>query len=252
VTPDPADYADLDPDPYEMLMLEEALAEADAEEAAGYGDPGDGDPDPDPDGGDGTWQAAMERAGAALDDSAARDAQRLAEDVGDAIGGRPPRDEVRAARALRRIESGTYTQPEQLRPARDAGGLFAVSCGEALDEFGRCASRFHDPSCHTVAEAAAANGSHAEAEAWAAQLRGQPMDPDVTAAQQQLGLANEPVRQADPLGVDFGDLLDDGSRVPYDQLKARLLHEMALADAPPRQRQPDSPDTAAIRAALGI
>jgi hypothetical protein len=245
VTFDPADYAGLDADPWELQQLEEVLGEVGAE---GYEDPGGGDPDEDE---DGPWHdRLMEQAGAALGDSAARDAQRLAEDVSDSLALRPSA-EVKAARALQRIEAGTYTRPATLRPARDSEGLFSVSCGEAVDDFGRCASRFHQPDCHVIMESAAATGSYEEAEAWNATLNGQPSAVDVAGAQAQLGLAGgQP--GADGLDMRWADTLGDDRELPYEQLRDQLFHRMALADAPARQRQPDSPDTTAIRAALGI
>jgi hypothetical protein len=252
------EFADLDMDPWERAQLEEVLAEVEAEEAAGF-DPGDPGDDPDE---DGSWHDQLSDAASALDASRALDARRFDEDAAEALDARPPRDEVKAARALRRIEAGTYIPPPQLRPARDAEGMFSVSCGEAVDSTGRCASRYHtNPDCHVIQEAAAATGSFEEAEAWAAQLRGQPSALDVAAAQQQLGLSNEDVldlagehaEPLEPLGLgDWADTFDDGRQLAYDELRDQLFHRMALRDQLPRERRPGAPDTSAIRAALGI
>ena len=54
-------------------------------------------------------------------------------------------------------------------PARLSTGRWGAVCGGELgsvDEFGRCAARFHDDSCHTVTESAAATGSADAARAW--------------------------------------------------------------------------------------
>ncbi len=250
--------AGLDADPYERMVLDEVLDEVEAEEAAGLPYDADGDADggpADPEDDDPrSWAGQLEAAGAALDDTAARDAQRLAEDVYDAIPGRTPTDEVRAARALRRIEAGTYTpdpysrgDPAAAAAARDPSGRWASACGD-LDEFSRCSAKYHQAGCHVVTEAAAANGSATEAEAWTAQLRGQPMDPGA------LGFANESGAEPhDPLGVDFDDVLDDGQRLPYEQLRDRITHRMGLSDRQDREPLPGPhTDVRWAREALGI
>jgi hypothetical protein len=155
------DYADLDPSEWELEQLAEVEAEVEAE---GYG--GD-EPD------DGSWHNVATRLGeigAQVDDTYARNATRIGEDIVAAIE-RRPKDEQRLASAMRRIEAGTYTEPEFFRgeaaaaAARDPFGRYAAACG-AIDDYGRCASRYHAPSCHTVTEGAAATSTPEAVNAW--------------------------------------------------------------------------------------
>jgi hypothetical protein len=251
--PDGDWLADLEPTGDERRALDEVLGEVEWEEVAGL-PPGGDDDEP---GAEGPWDdqlGQLEAIGETLDETHALDGQRIGEDIVAELD-RRPNDEAKLARALRRIESGTYTEPPQLRgdpaaaaAARDPLGRWASACGD-LDDFGRCAARYHDPSCHVVTEEAAATGTTAEAEAWNATLntRTPHLGIDATA----LGLANEP-RPGD--GVDlWGDLLEaPAGPSGYEMIRARLMHEMALADAPPRTRDPAAPDVSAIRAALGL
>jgi hypothetical protein len=99
----------------------------------------------------------------------AADAQRLAEDVSAQLDRRPSAEDI-LARAMRRIEAGTYTEPPALRAdARDASGQYAAACGP-LTDLGTCGARYHQAGCHAVAEGQQTRGSAAEAEAWNAGL----------------------------------------------------------------------------------
>jgi hypothetical protein len=97
----------------------------------------------------------------------------------------------------------------------------------------------------------AATGSAEAVEAWNRTLASQPSAVDVATARQQLGLAN-------PQPGDGTDLWATCSRNPGrpgHPLRAapgQVLHEMALADAPPRPRDPAAPDVSALRVALGL
>jgi hypothetical protein len=67
---------------------------------------------------DGPWRDLAE-ATAVMHAVHKLDARRIGEDiVGELDPG--PSAEDRLARAMRRIQGGTYTEPAQLRPARDA------------------------------------------------------------------------------------------------------------------------------------
>ena len=230
---------DIGATPAEQQHLREVLAEVEAEEA--YGEPA---PDP-----YGPWDD-FNTATAAMDRTHELDAQRLAEDVADQIPDRrPPSDEVKLARALRRIEAGTYTEPEQFRgdpAARDAYGQFASACGPP-DDFGRCASRYHDPACGAVIAAAAATGDATEAEAWALTLRNRPPDPGA------LGYSAE---LAEPSGPEdtFADLLAPRSADPAT-VHARMLAVLADQDTaePGYAALPEQmPPVGDLRFALGL
>ena len=159
---------------------------------------------------------------------------------------RRPSGEAKAAHALDRIGRGTYTEPAWFRPARDTEGMFAVSCGEAVDEFGRCASRYHQAGCHTLAESAAARGSAGEAAAWVDVLTGRANPPGTSAS--ELGLANEPGPWD---GTDlWSDLLQSGE--PHPGLHDQMMHQLGEAAQPEPEPRPDLPPVDAIRAALGI
>lgn len=281
-----ADFGDLDPTEAELEAVGEALAEVEAEEAAGLldgypgagapaadkiayyearsaadedewdaiaGEDGDGEDDgPWHDHGDGLGQ--LEAAGAALDEHHALEGQRIGEDIVAQLDRRPS-DEARLARAMPRIEAGTYTQDAWFRgdeaaaaAARDPLGRYQAACGP-LDDFARCSARFHTPDCHTSVESAAARGSYEEAEAWAGTLQGRTSPGGLDAG--TLGLANEP-QPGD--GVDlWADLLETGEPgVAAPGLHARLLNYMGEADAPAAQPRPDLPNIDAIRAELGI
>lgn len=112
------DFADLDPSQEEMLDLLRVLDEVDAEEAAAGADPdagpdaGEG-PELAGDAGDyGPWDdhlGQLAEMGETLDARAALDGQRIGEDIVAQLDRRPT-DEARLARAIPRIEAGTYTE----------------------------------------------------------------------------------------------------------------------------------------------
>lgn len=164
-----------------------------------------------------------------------------------AIERRPSSEQILAT-AVRRIESGTYTEPEYFRPARDPTGRYASACS-APDEYGRCSGRYHSASCHVVTEEAAATGTTEEARAWQETLGNYTPPGGVDAG--TLGLANEPMPGG---GTDvWADLLETGEPgVAAPGLHAHLLHYMGEADAPAAQPRSDLPDVAAVREALGI
>jgi hypothetical protein len=167
---------------------------------------------------------------------------------------RTPTDEARLARALPRIEAGTYTQDSYWRgdeaaaaAARDPLGRYQAACGP-LDDFARCSARYHTPDCHTSIESAAARGSYEEVEAWNATLNGRTPAGGLDSG--ALGLANEP-SPGDGSGDAWADLLDTSGPRSYTDVRDRLMHEMALADQPaPPPRE--GPDVSSIRAALGL
>jgi hypothetical protein len=241
--PDPdidALLADVGATPAEAQHLREVLAEAEAEE--GYPEP---EPAPDP---YGPWDD-FNAATAAMDTAHALDAQRLAEDVTDGLARRPSAED-RLQRAMRRIEAGTYTEPEQFRgdpAARDAYGHVASACGP-LDEFSRCGARFHDPQCGAVIAAAAATGDAAEAEAWAAALRNRPPDPDALPYSAEL---------AEPSGPEdtFSDLLSPHASASPAAVHARMLAVLDGQDTadPGYAALPEQmPPVTGLRTALGL
>jgi hypothetical protein len=238
--PDGDWLADLDPTEWERQQLDEVIGETDAEQAAGL--PGDDGMPP-----EGPWDDQLSSIGDTLDATHALDGKRIGEDIVAEIERRPT-DEQRLARAMRRIEDGTYTEPPQLRPARDAWGQYTSACGDT-DDFGRCSARFHDRDCHVVTDAAAATGSAEAVEAWRDTLNARTPHGGIDA--EALGLANGP-QPGD--GTDtWADLLaDPGGLSGYELIRARIMHEMAVADAPPRSRDPAAPDVSALRAALGL
>lgn len=286
-----ADFGDLDPIEAELDAVGEALAEVEAEEAAGLlaGYPGAGAPaaekmayyearsaadddewataaggdygDEDDPGGDdpeGPWHDGLGQlgaAGAALDARRDLEGIRIGEDIVAQLDRRPSSEAI-LARAMPRIEAGTYTQDSYWRgdeaaaaaAARDPLGRYQAACGP-LDDFARCSARFHTPDCHTSIESAAARGSAEEATAWADTLQGRANPPGTDAG--ALGLANEP-QPGD--GVDvWADLLETGEPGSADpQLHDRVMNLLGEADAAPRERDPGLPDTTVIRAILGI
>ena len=165
---------------------------------------------------------------------------------------RRPSTEARLASALDRIQAGTYTEPEYFQPAPDARdplGRYAAACG-ALDDYGRCASRFHAVGCHTVTEGAAATSTAEAVTAWADTLQDMPRRPGTDA--EALGLASPAAPE--PWGVDdaWSDLLSSGEPGDSSRLRARLLHSMGEADAPAPEPRADLPDVTVLRATLGI
>jgi hypothetical protein len=232
--------------PWEREQLREVLAEVDG---GGWGRPGPGPYGGD---GDGPWHdqaGTLEEASAALDDTYARNARRLAEDVTDSLDKRP-NDEVRLARALDRIADGTYTPPAYFRPAAAPTGRWGYPCGPA-DDLGGCAARYHRPGCSTLMVTDAGNGSFEDAEAWNAVVRGH-LPP--AGADADLANPGEPVPWEPDGGFgSFDDLVDPvgepGSAAP--DLHARVLHWMGLAESPPRSRGP-GPDVSGLIEELGL
>jgi hypothetical protein len=180
------------------------------------------------------------------------EAQRVTEDIVDALDRRPPSSEVRLARAVRRIEAGTYTPPGYFRaaePARDVLGQYTSACGPT-DDLGRCSARYHEAACGAVVIGSAATGSYEDVEAWNETVAGHTQPPGAAGAGQALGLANdggsEDLGWGDPLGPAGGP----GSADPG--LGARVLASMGETDAPPAEPREDLPDVSGLREALGI
>lgn len=199
---------------------------------------------------EGPWRddaAQLAAAGRAVDFSYAAEAARASENAGDrAFLRRRPNDEDKLARALQRIQRGTYTELAQFRPAPDADSRYDLACGD-LDDFGRCAARYHQAGCHQVIECAAATGDAQAASAWRDVLARRTLDPDV------IGLASP--SGPDPLsgaGDAWAYLLDSGEPGDYPELRAAVLHEMGEAGGPPPEPARPRPDVSAIRAQLGI
>jgi hypothetical protein len=221
----------LDADPWEREMLAEALAETDAEEAAGTA----------PYGGGGPWHDQFTAIGAQLDATHGLDAQRQAQDIEDALERRPSA-EAKIARGLRRVESGTYLPPAELRPAPDAArdplGRYSRACGP-LDELDRCAARYHAADCHVVTEAGASNGSAGEARAWRDVLGRH--TPYGGADASALGLAGP--HPGDGLDT-WADLLEPEPEpgayaAAHERMLAGLRGEPGGPAAPQRSRLPD-------------
>ena len=248
--------AGLDATPEERLEFYRALDEVEAEERGV-------DLDAPPDYGDelpeaGPWDdtsAQLGAAGAALDARHELDGTRIGEDIVAELDRRPT-DEQRLARAMPRIEAGTYTQDSYWRgdetaaaAARDPLGRYAAACGP-LDDFARCSARYHTPDCHTTTESAAARGSAGEATAWADTLAGRTPHAGIDAS--ALGLANEP-QPGDGLDA-WADLITGpggpGSADP--ELHARMLVQLGETDQLPDGPREPLPDTTVLRAILGI
>ena len=192
-----------------------------------------------------------------MDDSYQRNATRIGEDIVAAIERRPS-TEARLASALGRIQAGTYTEPGYFQPAQDARdplGRYRASatCGEAVDDFGRCASRFHSsPDCHTVTEGAAATSTAEAVTAWGDTLQDMPRRPGTDA--EALGLASPSPAAPEPWSGDdaWADLLSSGEPGDDSRLRARVLHSMGEADPPAPEPRPDLPPVTVLRAQLGI
>jgi hypothetical protein len=185
-----------------------------------------------------------------MDDAYALDAQRLAEDVTDGLARRPSAEDI-LARAMERIQQGTYTEAPQFSPAvADAYLVSHPACGE-VTEFGTCASRYHDPGCGAVIAAAAATGTAEDAGAWAATLRNRPPDPDALPYSAEL---------AEPSGPDgttdtWADLLAPPAADPRT-VHARALAALGEDPGPEPGYEPfgreQYPDTSGLRTALGL
>lgn len=182
--------------------------------------------------------------------------QRIGEDIVAQLDRRPSSEAI-LARAMPRIEAGTYTQDSYWRGdeeaaaamARDPIGRWQAVCGP-IDDLGRCSSRYHSLDCHTTVESAAARGSVTEVEAWNDTLQGRAQPPGTDAG--SLGLATP----ADPQpgsGLDAWSELLEGPAGPADpRLHDRVLAYMGERDQLPPEPREDLPDTTVIRAILGI
>jgi hypothetical protein len=151
-------------------------------------------------------------------------------------------------RALRRIEAGTYTEPAQRRPARDADGRYAAACGD-LDDFGRCGARYHAADCSAVAEGALSRGTPEQARAWNNALGRNSGGADTAAA---LGLASPSGEPGDGTDAWDGLLHSDG---PDPLLRERVLAYLGEPGGVPYERPPEReprPDVSGVRAALGL
>ena len=157
---------------------------------------------------------------------------------------------------MQRIEAGDYLSDPYFRhdeaaaaKARDPFGRWQAACGP-LDEYARCSARYHDPSCHTVTEGAAATSTAEAVTAWQDALQDMPRRPGTDA--EALGLASPAAPE--PWGVDdaWSDLLSSGEPGDSSRLRARLLHSMGEADAPAPEPRADLPDVTVLRATLGI
>jgi hypothetical protein len=236
--------AGLDATDEERLAFLEVLDEVEAEEA-GQPPPYGGDDDDEP---DGPWHDQLHAVTAAVDTAYAADAQRAAEDITDSLDRRPSA-EAKMARAIRRVEAGTYLPPDYFRPARDAGGRFSASCGEP-DEFGRCSARYHAASCHVITEEAAATGSPESARAWDDVLsRHVPASGTGTAS--ALWLASPSGPQPGEAGDTWADLLR-GDGLAVADVHAAMLAELGEAGAPPGYPREPLPDVRSIAEGLGL
>ena len=160
-----------------------------------------------------------------MDPARAADAARLAEDVADQIPDRrPPTDEDKLARAMGRIERGTYTAPPQ-QPARDAGGRFRQTCGDADD---LVTAQSATTRLAARVAGAAATGSATEAEAWAAHSAGLHPPPGV------LGYAAELAAPSDPsAALTPGRTCCRPPAGPDPELHERMMAELGEAETPP-------------------
>jgi hypothetical protein len=171
----PSAFADLNPTPAELAALDEAIAEVDTDEIL-YGTPEDGgDDDPDGPWHDGTGLSledyGLTEIDQMLSQQATLDRQRQAEDDADAARRRPLFGD-KIERALDRISRGTYLPPPGPADRDSQGRYTGRACGDGLDDFGRCASRYHRAECLEVRRGAAATGSAESVDAWNATLRG--------------------------------------------------------------------------------
>jgi hypothetical protein len=155
-SPAVSEFADLDPTPEELADLDEVLDEIEAEEAAGLLDddelPGEG-PWQDAYGPEPTLEGLSATLGSAQGNEAARQSWE-----GVPL---PRTSEERFAQAMGRVAEGSYVPGVMYRPPEPSHG-----CG-TLDEFGRCAARYHtSPTCMQADAAAAAAGGGESSDAW--------------------------------------------------------------------------------------
>jgi hypothetical protein len=175
--------------------------------------------------------------GETLDATYAANATRIGQDIVAEIERRPS-GEQRLARALSRIQDGTYTEPAYLRaapPIRDVAGRYSNACGPA-DDLGRCSARYHAAGCGAVYDSSA--------------VAGQPVE-RVEAYRDQLALASP--SEPEPGTTDlWADMLHSPEPGPDNDVRTWLLHRMGEADQPAPEPRPDLPDVTALRATLGI
>jgi hypothetical protein len=230
----------LDATPEERLAFLRALDEVEAEEA-GIADPDYSE--------DGPWHdeaALLGEIGAQVDDHVATAAAVAAGDAEDAEWHtRRPSSEDKLARAIGRIEDGSYTPPAYFRPARDVRGRFGHACGQA-DPLGHCMERYHQVGCEDAVASSAASGSYEAVEAWNETVTSHIHPPEI------YGLASPSTPEPGD-GTDlWSDLLHSGEPGPDTDVRAWVLHRMGEADQPPPEPRPDLPDVTVLRATLGI
>jgi hypothetical protein len=224
---------DLGATPAERQAYYEVLAETDAT-------------GPEPGGEFGPWDD-FHAATAQMDQAHQLDAQRLAEDVSAQLDRRPSSEDI-LARAMERIQQGTYTEPPGFLPAvADAYLASHPACGE-VTEFGTCSNRFHSAQCGAVIAQAAATGTAEDAGAWRDTLRNRPPDPGALPYSAEL---------AEPSGPEdtFADLLAPRSADPR-ATHARMLAALDDGGPPPEpgyEPLPEQmPPVGDLRSALGI
>jgi hypothetical protein len=178
-------------------------------------------------------EAQLAGIGGHLDMAGASEAQRAAQDIEDALARRPSFDH-KIARALQRIGQGTYT-PDAYYRDRTADGQFTGRvCGEGLDDFGRCRSRYHDSACLEVLRASAATSGAETVLAWNRALR---RNGDTAAA---LALANAEA-------ASWDDLLGPDEAASIDAL-THVRQLLGLGGPAPQHR----PDLGWLRRDLGL
>jgi hypothetical protein len=242
--PDGDPLEGLDPTPQERLDFYRALDEQEAEEASYDLNA----PWHDEDAGltDDEMAAGLEAIGDVVDDAYQTAALVAAEDEATSalLTGRPS-DEEKTAWALERIAAGTYTPPAYFRP-RGQSGRYIATCGQA-DDLGHCMERYHQAGCESGVVSAAATGTHDDAQAWSATLRGYTPPPEVATAREELGLATPAPMPPQYLGWD--ELFSDTS--PRDA-HAAMLAELGAAEPMPVPPRQELPDVGGLRAALGL
>jgi hypothetical protein len=229
--------ADLDPTDWEREQVAQALEEVAAEGTSSADWPAEPD---------GPWHDSLPQlddAFATMDRAHQLDGVRRAEDIAAQLDRRPSAEDV-LARDMRRVEAGTFTEP-----VYDPYDSAASACDGQLDDFGRCASRFHARDCHQVMEAAAATGDAEAAQAWRGVMLNYTLDPGV----QGFELATP---AAEPwTGTDaWQELLEapgGADRALHEHMIAVLGGEAAPQPGPvlPADQRPD---TTALRERMGL
>jgi hypothetical protein len=238
--------AGLDATPEERRALDEALADVEWDEAVAASEAGEDGPWHDQAGGyGGDDQARLAAVGETVDDSYGRAAAVAAEDDEDEQWyARRPSGEDKLARAMGRIGRDSYTPPAYFRAAPDARdplGRYAAACG-ALDDYGRCASRFHAAGCHVITDEAASTSTAEAVEAWNDTLAGHTLPPGVDA--EALGLASPSTPEPWGVADAWSDLLSSGEPGDSSRLRAWTLHQMGEADQPAPEPGPAAPTSA--------